>query len=93
MNNSIMASEFGLNKIEKAFLFSLLVSVVTIVAVGNIYWVCGKFGIELAPGWYQDIVDFVSSGGTIVEAFAAVAGCLGRSCFGCFWSCKCIIIF
>lgn len=74
MNNSIMASEFGLNKIEKAFLFSLLVSVVTIVAVGNIYWVCGKFGIELAPGWYQDIVDFVSSGGTIVEAFAAVAG-------------------
>ncbi len=37
MNNSIMASEFGLNKIEKAFLFSLLVSVVTIVAVGNIY--------------------------------------------------------
>lgn len=35
MNNSIMASEFGLNKIEKAFLFSLLVSVVTIVAVGK----------------------------------------------------------
>ncbi|MDU6352758.1 MAG: class IIc cyclic bacteriocin [Streptococcus mitis] len=30
--------------------------------------------MELAPGWYQEIVEFVSSGGTIVEAFAVVAG-------------------
>lgn len=65
---------FNLNKIEKTFLFSLLVSVGMLIAVGNIYWICGKFGIRLAPGWYQDIVDFVSAGGSIVDAFAIIAG-------------------
>ena len=65
---------FNLNKIEKTFLFSLLVSVGMLIAVGNIYWICGKFGIRLAPGWYQDIVAFVSAGGSIVDAFAIIAG-------------------
>ncbi|MFZ1758269.1 MAG: class IIc cyclic bacteriocin [Streptococcus suis] len=30
--------------------------------------------MRLAPGWYQDIVDFVSAGGSIVDAFAIIAG-------------------
>ena len=58
MRNNVSLN-FNLNKIEKTFLFSLLVSVGMLIAVGNIYWICGKFGIRLAPGWYQDIVDFV----------------------------------
>lgn len=65
---------FNLNKTEKAFLFSLIVSVGILIAAGNVYWICGKFGIQLAPGWYRDIVDFVSSGGSIVDAFAMIAG-------------------
>ena len=44
------------------------------LAIGNIYWICGKFGIRLAPGWYQDMVDFVSAGGSIADAFAIIAG-------------------
>ncbi len=73
MRNNVSLN-FNLNKIEKPFLFSLLVSVGMLIAVGNIYWICGKFGIRLAPGWYQDIVDFVSAGGSIVDAFAIIAG-------------------
>lgn len=72
--NTMLAKSFKLNKSEKTVLIGLFVLIGTIVAVGNIYWVCNKFGITLAPGWYQDIIDFVSSGGTIVEAFAFVAG-------------------
>lgn len=67
-------SHFKLTRIEKGFLFSLMVSVGVVLALGNIYWVCNKFGIQLAPGWYQDIVDFVAAGGSIVDAFAIVAG-------------------
>lgn len=67
-------SRFKLTKLEKGFLFSLMVSVGIVLALGNIYWVCNKFGIQLAPGWYQDIVDFVAAGGSIVDAFAIVAG-------------------
>lgn len=63
-----------LNNIERAFLFSLFVSVGVFLAVGNIYWICGKFGIKLAPGWYQEIINFVSAGGSIVDAFAIIAG-------------------
>ena len=69
-----LSLNFNLNKIEKAFLFSLFVSVGVFLATGNIYWICGKFGIQLAPGWYQDIIDFVSAGGSIVDAFAIIAG-------------------
>ena len=73
MRNNVSLN-FNLNKIEKTFLFSLLVSVGMLIAVGNIYWICGKFCIRMAPGWYQDIVDFVSAGGSIVDAFAIIAG-------------------
>ena len=69
-----LSLNFNLNKIEKAFLFSLFISVGVFHAVGNIYWICGKFGIQLAPGWYQDIINFVSAGGSIVDAFAIIAG-------------------
>lgn len=69
-----LSLNFNLNKIEKAFLFSLFISVGVFLAVGNIYWICGKFGIQLAPGWYQDIINFVSAGGSIVDAFAIIAG-------------------
>jgi len=72
MENAL--SRFKLTKLEKGFLFSLMVSVGIVLALGNIYWVCNKFGIQLAPGWYQDIVDFVAAGGSIVDAFAIVAG-------------------
>lgn len=72
--NTLIINKFELNKTEKMFLVGLFVLIGAVVAVGNIYWICNQFGISLAPGWYQDIIDFVSAGGTLVEAFAVIAG-------------------
>lgn len=44
------------------------------ILMPNIYFIANKLGITLAPGWYQNMVDWVTSGGTIAGAFAAIAG-------------------
>lgn len=64
----------GLSNLEMKVVSLVFFGVVLALSFVNIYWVAGKFGIQLAPGWYQNIVDYVANGGTLVEAFAVVAG-------------------
>ncbi len=74
MNTKILKSHFQMNKLEKITFASVLGVLTLSIATLNIYWIAGKFGITLAPGWYTEIVDFVANGGTLVEAFAVIAG-------------------
>lgn len=68
-----------LDKKTTAALHMLLFAVASIVvctaiACLQIYFVANALGIQLAPDWYQAIVDWVSAGGTIAEAFLVVLG-------------------
>ncbi len=44
------------------------------VGLPNIYTIANLLGINMAPSWYQSIVSYVSAGGTIAQAFAAILG-------------------
>ena len=68
-----------LNKKTSTTLQTMLFVIVAIafcliIAQPQIYFVANALGIQLAPDWYQAIVDWISSGGTIAGAFAAVLG-------------------
>jgi hypothetical protein len=65
----------NIRKIDKKHIVKIVSLLVFSLAImPNIYFIAGKLGITLAPEWYQDIVDWVSAGGTIAGAFAAILG-------------------
>lgn len=59
---------------KKVILKSIGLLALAFLIMPNIYFVAGKLGITLAPELYQEIVNWVSAGGTISGAFAAVLG-------------------
>lgn len=59
---------------KKKILSSIVLPLLCIFAVTNIYWIANQFGINLKPDWFARIEEYVSAGGSIVEAFALVAG-------------------
>ncbi|MFO3666548.1 class IIc cyclic bacteriocin [Anaerococcus kampingiae] len=65
-----MTNKMTIKKTLKTVFFLAL----ALILMPNIYFIANKLGITLAPGWYQNMVDWVSSGGTIAGAFAAIAG-------------------
>lgn len=69
----------NLNKKMTTALHVLLLAVAAIVVCAviarpQIYFVANALGIQMAPDWYQAIVDWVSAGGTIAEAFFVILG-------------------
>lgn len=48
--------------------------VLFLVLMPNTYYIADLFGINLGDGIVRQIVDFVASGGTIVQAFAVILG-------------------
>lgn len=59
---------------KKKWLILLSFCLIGILLVPDIYFIANKMGITIAPQWYQDIVDWVSAGGTLSGAFLAVLG-------------------
>lgn len=62
-----------MRKSKKQIISSCISTVLFLALIPNIYFIADKMGIQLAPGWYQDIVNWISAGGTIATAFAVVA--------------------
>ncbi len=69
-----VSRHLGMGKFEKKMAIGFMTMTCMVFAGANIYFICGKLGITLAPGWYQDIVNYVAAGGTLVDAFAIFAG-------------------
>ncbi|MGX7111297.1 class IIc cyclic bacteriocin [Gemella cuniculi] len=40
----------------------------------NVYFIAGKLGITLAPGWYEKLVNYISAGGGAVDGVAMILG-------------------
>jgi hypothetical protein len=52
----------------------VVLAALAIAGLPNIYTIANLLGIRMAPDWYQSIVNVVSAGGTIAEAFMVVLG-------------------
>lgn len=52
----------------------MVLAALAIAGLPNIYTIANLLGIHMAPDWYQSIVNVVSAGGTIAEAFITVLG-------------------
>lgn len=64
-----------IKKIDKRHIAKIIpLLVLSLTIMPNIYFIAGELGITLAPEWYQDMVNWVSAGGTITGAFAAILG-------------------
>nr|AAC69560.1 butyrivibriocin AR10 [Butyrivibrio fibrisolvens] len=60
---------------SKKQIMSNCISIALLIAlIPNIYFIADKMGIQLAPAWYQDIVNWVSAGGTLTTGFAIIVG-------------------
>lgn len=55
-------------------LLGAVLTMAIIAGLPSIYTVANLLGINLAPGWYQAIVSYVSAGGTIAQAFLTILG-------------------
>lgn len=68
-----MSHRVDINKTEK-----ILLSVITIaflmVFAPNVTWVLEQFGISIGNNIVNGIIDYISNGGTLVAAFATIAG-------------------
>lgn len=66
-----------MTKMEKTVLTIgsfVIAALMATILFTNIYFIANKLGIHLAPGWYQDMVNYVSAGGSLAGAFSVVAG-------------------
>lgn len=68
-----------MKKSLRSYLYSFVVfGVVSAISAfvfdSQIYFIAGKLGIRLAPGWYEDMVNYVAAGGSLAVAFASIAG-------------------
>lgn len=63
-----------MRKSKKQILGNCISIALLVALIPNIYFIADKMGIQLAPQWYQDLVNWVSAGGSLTTGFAAILG-------------------
>lgn len=71
--STTMSKRFGLNRIEKTIIYSVIFGVILLATV-NVVWLASLFGIHITTVDTQKILDAVNNGATLGGAFAAILG-------------------
>jgi hypothetical protein len=72
-----MSIKLGLNKFETALISTIFaaLAICTLIFMSlDVTWVLSKFGINIGTPTMNEIINYVANGGSIVTAFAVIAG-------------------
>lgn len=69
-----MSLKLNINKTEKIILTVIAFGLILLFFTPNVTWVLKQFGINIGSNAVNSIIDYIANGGTLVQAFAVVAG-------------------
>lgn len=64
----------SLNKAEKSAIFTIMCTLTVAFGVCNITWICKQFGLNIGTNVINTIIDSMTAGATLSQAFAMIVG-------------------